>query len=68
MGIKEDIKILLVKEHLSIPELARKASEVSGKKYTSDGIYKKLNNRTMKYEEAQFLGNILGYKLEFVKK
>ncbi len=68
MGIKEDIKILLVKENLSVPELAKRAGEFSGKKYTADGIYKKLNNRTMKYEEAQFLADVLGYKLEFVKK
>ena len=27
MGIKEDIKILLVKENLSVPELAKRAGE-----------------------------------------
>lgn len=68
MGIKEDIKILLVKEHLSVPEFAKIISEKTGINYTADSIYKKLNNGTMKYNEAQFLGDVLGYKLEFIKK
>ncbi len=67
MSVKEDIKILLVKECLTIKDLAEKASQVSGEKYSVDGLYKKLNNSTMKYDEAKFLARVLGYEIEFKK-
>lgn len=67
MGVKEDIKILLVKENLSIKDLAERVSKISGKKYSIDGLYKKLNNGTMKYDEVQFLAGVLGYEIEFKK-
>lgn len=68
MGVKEDIKILLVRECLTIKDLANKASQVSGEKYSSDSLYKKLNNSTMKYDEAKFLAGVLGYEIEFKRK
>ncbi|HIS83572.1 hypothetical protein KID03_02325 [bacterium] len=68
MSINEDLRVLLLKECLTIKALAKKANEVSSKKFTADGISQKLNKGTMKYDEAQFLGDVLGYKLEFVKK
>ena len=68
MGINEDLRIILLKECMTIKSLADKATEHSKKKITADSISQKLNKGTMKYNEAQFLGDILGYKLEFVKK
>lgn len=68
MGINEDLRIILLKECLTIKALAEKANKISNKKYTADSISQKLNNGTMKYNEAQFLGDVLGYKLEFIKK
>lgn len=68
MSVKEDIKILLVKECLTIKDLADKASEVAGENYSADSLYKKLNNSTMKYDEAKFLAGVLGYEIEFKKK
>lgn len=67
MGVKEDIKILLVKENLSIKDLAEKVSKISEEKYSIDGLYKKLNNGTMKYDEAIFLAKVMGYEIEFKK-
>lgn len=67
MGVKEDIKILLVKENLSIKDLAEKVSNISEEKYSIDGLYKKLNNGTMKYDEAIFLAKVMGYEIEFKK-
>ena len=67
MTVKEDIKILLVKECLTIKDLAEKASQASSEKYSADSLYKKLNNSTMKYDEAKFLAHVLGYEIEFKK-
>lgn len=68
MGINEDLRIVLLKECMTLKSLADKATKHSKKKITADSISQKLNKGTMKYNEAQFLGEILGYKLEFVKK
>ena len=68
MGINEDLRIIMLKECLTIKALAKKAKEFSNRKITADGISQKLNKGTMKYDEAQFLADVMGYKIEFVKK
>ncbi|PWL77316.1 phosphoribosylglycinamide formyltransferase [Candidatus Gastranaerophilales bacterium] len=68
MSINEDLRVILLKECLTIKALAEKANKSSNRRYTADGISQKLNKGTMKYNEAQFLADVLGYKLEFVKK
>lgn len=68
MGINEDLRILLVKECMTIKKLAEKANKISGDKFTADGISQKLNKGTMKYDEAKFLAGVLGYEIEFKRK
>ncbi len=68
MGINEDLRILLLKECTTIKVLAQKASQAADRTITADSISRKLNSGTMKYDEAKFLGGILGYDLEFVKR
>ena len=67
MTAKECVKILLAKECMTLKSLADKATKHSKKKITADSISQKLNKGTMKYNEAQFLGEILGYQLAFIK-
>lgn len=67
MSVREDLKILLVKEKMTLTELAREAEQVSGKKYTVHTLSQKLVNNSMKYDELKFLAEILGYKIVFEK-
>lgn len=67
MSCSEDLRILLIKEKISITELAQMASEKSGKKYTVFGISQKLSRNSMKYDEFQFLAEVLGYRINFEK-
>lgn len=67
MGVNEDLRILLVKECMTIKNLAEKASKVADKKFTADSISQKLNKGTMKYDEVQFLAKVMGYEIEFKK-
>lgn len=67
MSASEDLKILLVKEKVTITELAKLASEKSEKPYTVYGISQKLLRNSMKYVEVQFLAEVLGYKIKFEK-
>ena len=55
MSVSEDLKILLLKEKMTITELAKLASEKSDKKYTVYGISQKLARNSMRYDELKFL-------------
>ncbi len=68
MGVREDLKILLVKEKMTLTELAKYASEISGKKYTVHGLSQKMVNSSMKYDEMKFLAKIMGYDIKFEKQ
>lgn len=68
MSVSEDLKILLLKEKMTITELAKLASEKSDKKYTVYGISQKLARNSMRYDELKFLAEILGYNIKFEKQ
>ena len=68
MSVSEDLKILLLKEKMTITELAKLACEKSGKQYTIYGISQKLARSSMKYDEVKFLAEIMGYKIKFEKQ
>jgi len=65
MDIKTQLKIFLAMRHLTVAELARKLSEVTGKSYTSAMIYGKLNRDTISFSECQMIAKILGYEIIF---
>lgn len=67
MSVREDLKILLVKEKMTLTELAKEAQKVSGKKFTVHSLSQKLVNNSMKYDELKFLAEILGYRIRFEK-
>lgn len=67
MSVREDLKILLVKEQMTLTELAKEAENISGKKYTVYGLSQKLVNSSMKYDEMKFLAKVLGYDIKFEK-
>jgi len=67
MSASEDLKILLLKEKITITELAKMASEKTGKPYTVYGISQKLIRNSMKYDELKTLAGVLGYEIKFTK-
>lgn len=67
MSVREHIKTLLVKECMTLTELVKLASKISDKKITVDSISKKLQKETMKFNEAEFLAEVMGYQLKFEK-
>lgn len=67
MTAREDLKILLVKEHLTLTELARLASNELDKKYTVQSLSQKLVRGTIPYDELEKLVAILGYSIRFEK-
>lgn len=68
MSVREDLKILLVKENLTLAKLAKIVSAKTNKKVTSNGISHKLARSSMKYDEVQEIVGALGYKIKFEKE
>jgi len=67
MSVRTSIKTLLLKENLTLTELAKMYSEHFKKPYTVDSLSRKLQNETMKFNEAEDLVSLLGYKIKFEK-
>ena len=68
MTARDDLKILLVKEHMTLTELAVIATSALNKKYTVQSLSQKLVRGTMPYDELERLVRLLGYKINFEKQ
>lgn len=68
MGVKEDIKTIIVQSNWTMKEIAKEMTARTHKNYTGPNISQKLSRKTLKYEEAKLIGQILNYDLKFIKK
>lgn len=68
MSIREDIKILLVKENLTFVDLAKELSLKLNKKITANSLSKKLGRNTIQHELVKDILDCLGYDIEFKKR
>lgn len=68
MPIREEIKILLAKENITLTELAKEASIKWQKKFTVNSLSQKLLRGSIKYEEVRELVESLGYRIKFEKE
>jgi hypothetical protein len=68
MSVREDIKILLAKENITLTELAKELSNLTNKTVTLDSLSQKLRRSTMKYDEVKLIAKSLGYKIKFEKE
>ena len=66
--IKEQIKILLLQEHLMLKELAELISKNSEKKCTPDSLSQKLRRGSLTYNETLMIADLLGYDIKFIKR
>lgn len=67
MSVRTDIKTILAENDISITKLAKVMSEKTGKYYSQSNISQKLMRKTLKYEEAKLIGELLGYELKFIR-
>lgn len=68
MNAAECIKILLLKEAMTITKLAELMPERHGNKLSRTGLSNKLHNNTLRFDELMSICDILGYELDFKKK
>ena len=67
MSVRDDVKILLAKEAMTMTKLAEEMTKVSGKPYTMKSISDKLARQTLQYREFTLILDILKYKMELKK-
>ena len=67
MDIQEDIKILLLKNRMSLKKLAEEMTIRSGKKMLISSLSQKLSKETLRYSELKLICKILGYSIEYKK-
>lgn len=65
---KNSTKISYGIKQMTMEKLAQKMSEKTGKHYTRAVLYGKINRDSISFTECQLIGEILGYKLEFVEE
>ncbi len=63
----EVIRLLLYRNKITIAELARRMSELSGKTYTRFNLRAKLENNRIRFNEALLIFEILGYKFDLIE-
>ena len=67
MSAKEQLKILLLKENLTIKQFAPLLSKQTNRHYTPQSISNKLLRGTLRYDEFEDIAKFLGYEI-IVKK
>jgi len=68
MSVREDVKLLLAKEAVTMKRLAELMKEKTGYPYNLKVISDKLARKTLKYEEFKVILDILGYEYSIRKK
>jgi transposase len=68
LSAKDLIKLILSKEDMTQKELAYILTNKIGKKYTQDGLSRKLNRDTITYREVALITDILGYEIKIEHK
>lgn len=67
LNAKELVKLVLVKECLTQKDLVQLLCEKTDKKYTQDGLSRKLNKGTITFNEVMTILDILGYEIDLKK-
>ncbi len=62
--INELVRLLLFRNKITIAELARRMSVLSGKEYSRFNVRAKIEKGTLKFSEMILICEILGYKID----
>ena len=65
MNVREQIKVLLATENITLTQIAKEMTARTGKNYSMHNLSQKLSRKTLKFEEARLIAEILGYKIKF---
>lgn len=63
MKVRDEVKIMLMSKCMTITELAKRMTELSGKNYSQSLLSHKLKNESLRYSEMKLICKILGYRI-----
>ena len=63
MNTREEVKIMLTSKGMTITELAKRMTEISGRNYSQSLISHKLASESLRYSEMKLICKILGYRI-----
>ena len=63
MNVREEVKIMLGSKCMTLTELAKRMTELSGKKYSQSLLSHKLADESLKYTEMKMICQILNYRI-----
>lgn len=63
MNVREEVKIMLTSKSMTITELAKRMTEISGKNYSQSLLSHKLASESLRYSEMKLICKILGYRI-----
>lgn len=66
--LRDNIKILLLKNHMTMTVLASEMSKVLKKNISQNNLSQKLGNSSIRYDELQAICKILGYRIKLEEK
>lgn len=66
MNVKNTIKMLAVSRGMTLKKLAEELSVFTAQEYSYNSLLGKLNRESLSLKEAEFIAEILNYKLEFL--
>ena len=65
---KNELKILIMKEALTVQKLADMLSQKTGKTYTQRSLQNKIFLSSLNYDEMETIADLLGYEIKIEKK
>ena len=68
MNSRDEIKLLIVKEHLTVEKLAKKLMDATGRRYTQRSLQAKISKSSLRYDEMEDIAKLLGYKIKIEKE
>lgn len=67
MSSREQVKIMILKERLTVEKLANLLKEKTGKHYTQQSLQHKISLSSLRYDEMEIIAELLGYKITIEK-
>lgn len=68
MTVREDLKILTIKENITLTAVAKILSEKLNKNISADNLSQKLRKGTLRYNDVKIIADALGYEIKFEKR
>ena len=68
MSSKEELRILIMREALTVKKLANLLEKKTGKHYTQRSLQNKISLSSLNYDEMETIADLLGYEIKIQKK